>query len=426
MAPKKIIRATVNYIAVSSTELSFAKGDFFYVIDIKDRYYEVMNPMEKTRGLVPMAYFSNLQQKRPESIYPSVNADTRSEYSASDNKSRQSDFIAPRDTPSVAYSASRDTLSVAYSDPRNTTVPSRYTPEPTATRMAETIYSPQGYPTPGPNSPNDSPFGHPNSATPNKSSPQSHTPKSPSSYQLPGIYETSHIHNPLALPTIPNERISLKTCLSSVEVLECQLLNSAWVYTVQLVFINNTCRKFYRTMDDFMNLQVALLNKFEMEAGYSSAQRVIPFLPKQERMTLAQAHKRKSYLTFYLDQLLSLSDKLVDSAEMEIFFVPRGSEVNLERKIDSVDYSDALLDIIEEFKENSKVSITLVDAGQRYEWSVSSRILFSSLWSSVEYYSNDLTEIIYHDEAGRELILQNDLDVGLLFQLPKVELSVLK
>ncbi|KDQ06992.1 hypothetical protein BOTBODRAFT_167440 [Botryobasidium botryosum FD-172 SS1] len=58
--PKIVIRALVDYHAASAQELSFSKGDFFYVISDSDRgdgWYEAHNPVSGSRGLVPRSGF---------------------------------------------------------------------------------------------------------------------------------------------------------------------------------------------------------------------------------------------------------------------------------------------------------------------------------------------------------------------------------
>jgi hypothetical protein len=62
LAPKKVIKALESYNAQSSAELSFRAGDYYYVIDEKEgRMYEVVNPIEKQRGLVYMDYFEEVR-----------------------------------------------------------------------------------------------------------------------------------------------------------------------------------------------------------------------------------------------------------------------------------------------------------------------------------------------------------------------------
>ncbi|KAJ3358818.1 bud emergence protein 1, partial [Kappamyces sp. JEL0680] len=68
LPPKKIIKANANYSAQSVGELSFRKGDFFYVIHDKpdEELYEVINPIEKTRGVVAYRFFQNVARNAAE------------------------------------------------------------------------------------------------------------------------------------------------------------------------------------------------------------------------------------------------------------------------------------------------------------------------------------------------------------------------
>ncbi|EJT97738.1 hypothetical protein DACRYDRAFT_119394 [Dacryopinax primogenitus] len=57
--PQKVIRALSNYRSNAPQELSFLKGDFFYVKDEMNGsgWYEAHNPLTGARGLVPVEYF---------------------------------------------------------------------------------------------------------------------------------------------------------------------------------------------------------------------------------------------------------------------------------------------------------------------------------------------------------------------------------
>ena len=60
LPPQKVIRALQSYRSQAPQELSFTKGDFFYVL--KDlaptgAWYEAHNPVTGARGLVPRSMF---------------------------------------------------------------------------------------------------------------------------------------------------------------------------------------------------------------------------------------------------------------------------------------------------------------------------------------------------------------------------------
>jgi bud emergence protein 1 len=65
--PKKVIRALAGHRPTAPQELSFAKGDFFYVIrDVVsangNEYYEAHNPVTGSRGLVPKSLFEGFDK----------------------------------------------------------------------------------------------------------------------------------------------------------------------------------------------------------------------------------------------------------------------------------------------------------------------------------------------------------------------------
>ncbi|KAI8849304.1 hypothetical protein BC829DRAFT_189322 [Chytridium lagenaria] len=66
--PKKVIRAMESYNARSANELTFVKGDFFYVVSDFERHYEVVNPLEKTRGIVPKSCFEGLEEMQARTL----------------------------------------------------------------------------------------------------------------------------------------------------------------------------------------------------------------------------------------------------------------------------------------------------------------------------------------------------------------------
>ncbi|KAF9534997.1 scd2/ral3 [Crepidotus variabilis] len=63
--PQKVIRALQNYRSQVPQELSFSKGDFFYVTkdaDVGGSWYEAHNPVSGARGLVPRAMFEKFDK----------------------------------------------------------------------------------------------------------------------------------------------------------------------------------------------------------------------------------------------------------------------------------------------------------------------------------------------------------------------------
>ena len=58
--PQKVIRATSSYRSPTPQQLSFQRGDFFYVsreVNEGGSWYEAHNPVTGSRGLVPKSMF---------------------------------------------------------------------------------------------------------------------------------------------------------------------------------------------------------------------------------------------------------------------------------------------------------------------------------------------------------------------------------
>ena len=64
--PQKVIRASGAYRSTAPTELSFQKGDFFYVVrEINNgagEWYEAHNPVSGARGVVPRRLFEEFNK----------------------------------------------------------------------------------------------------------------------------------------------------------------------------------------------------------------------------------------------------------------------------------------------------------------------------------------------------------------------------
>ncbi|WVR03491.1 hypothetical protein IAU60_000482 [Kwoniella sp. DSM 27419] len=55
--PQKVIKALESHRSTNPQELSYTKGDFWYVTGERDAWYEALNPLTGSRGLVPKADF---------------------------------------------------------------------------------------------------------------------------------------------------------------------------------------------------------------------------------------------------------------------------------------------------------------------------------------------------------------------------------
>ncbi|KAJ3106599.1 bud emergence protein 1 [Phlyctochytrium planicorne] len=65
LPPKRVVRAIADYDAQAGNELSFSKGDFFFVmVEDNPSFYEVINPMHRHRGQVPRHLFEDAEASR--------------------------------------------------------------------------------------------------------------------------------------------------------------------------------------------------------------------------------------------------------------------------------------------------------------------------------------------------------------------------
>jgi len=88
--PKKVIQTNQDYEAQYSQEISFKKGEFFFVIEEDDLYYSIVNPPKKITGLVPKIFC--------EAVDKSVKRKTQyAEYSLSRGKTRAEYNLNKRD-----------------------------------------------------------------------------------------------------------------------------------------------------------------------------------------------------------------------------------------------------------------------------------------------------------------------------------------
>ncbi|CCH62641.1 hypothetical protein TBLA_0H03590 [Henningerozyma blattae CBS 6284] len=72
MSPEKVIKAIRSYDSNNSSELSFLKGEFFYVIEEDSTYYGATNPSTGKTGKVRKSFFESFNRTRPGSTVSSV------------------------------------------------------------------------------------------------------------------------------------------------------------------------------------------------------------------------------------------------------------------------------------------------------------------------------------------------------------------
>ncbi|ORY34277.1 hypothetical protein BCR39DRAFT_517407 [Naematelia encephala] len=80
--PQKVIKALTTHRSANPQELSFTLGDFFHVTGERDGWYEALNPLTMSRGLVPKSEFEEFSKggksTRPGSTEPQSRSHTPS------------------------------------------------------------------------------------------------------------------------------------------------------------------------------------------------------------------------------------------------------------------------------------------------------------------------------------------------------------
>lgn len=60
--PQKVIKALNSHRSTNPQELSYSKGDFWYVTGEREGWYEALNPVTGSRGLVPKEDFEEFHR----------------------------------------------------------------------------------------------------------------------------------------------------------------------------------------------------------------------------------------------------------------------------------------------------------------------------------------------------------------------------
>ncbi|KAJ3103522.1 bud emergence protein 1 [Phlyctochytrium planicorne] len=348
--PKKVIRAMQDYTKRAGNELSFVRGDFFYVVNENDRYYEVVNPLEKFRGQVPKEMFEGLEEMQARTL-----ANARAAAGLNPDVGYGDHFFPGMDdiptAPSPAPSAGNGPLrnnSVAsaaqqqrgppeiikpnadgFYVPKHQqlTIPSATSPLPNSSRSGGPPPSPRGYGGGGggtsPVSPTRSTASD---ATQPLTSPSFNRP--PQNQQQPP--------QPVRMQTPQGSRqpsnagfggsMVVHAIIHDMELRE----DGKYWYAVEIEKGSGERSLLFRTFDDFWALQVALLNHFPAESGRRpGVPRIIPFLStppqgeKDKDLPPAAARQRKQLLVTYLAELLRLPAQLIESPQARRFFQPR-------------------------------------------------------------------------------------------------------
>ncbi|KND02250.1 uncharacterized protein SPPG_09055 [Spizellomyces punctatus DAOM BR117] len=434
LPPKKVIKATRPYRPRFVNELGFDVGDFFYVLDEVDaHYYEVVNPVARVRGLVPIAHFEALEkvkaaanssqptyypvqrEERPqESHHRSYHLSTATTVYDDDRK-HESSYSTVSDPRSVDYDSSSHSSSSSMSHDSYSRFPSRSSSHP-STSMASAQPPPRSNmhaSLPSPTSPN---------------TPQ-HQDKQAQFYN-PGIGRQ--------LPKIVSAHVQADTLLP----------DGRFQYTVELHLDDSTKHVLFRVFDDFWALHVALLTQFSVESGRKpNHPRVIPFLPppppsaKPQQpappVSPAEKERRKLALDNYLSDLVLLPPPIEHSPALNRFFMLRKGDVSTPVDV-KFDVSSTLMDLISEYNSfqtiarpgqtisrsrgngaDGSVKIKLhIGDDETIAWRVEESTRFEDVVRNVRAKLDgrsrrDLT-LWYKDECGMLIQVYGETDWGLL------------
>ncbi|KAJ1332244.1 hypothetical protein BSLG_008903 [Batrachochytrium salamandrivorans] len=312
MPPKKVVRASAAYTARFAGELSFTKGDFFYVINERPDglNYEVINPIQRIRGIVPTSHFASLDKVQQEA------------------NARNPDYVGANGGPGDR----------SYQDDQFTNDDYR-----DSYRQSQNQYDQHSS-----DSGNQYYDNHNNGPENGKS------PLSPTSPFL-GQTSAGGSH-----PGHSNASVRDKQ-LSSVLVQRSEQRDDGlWWFTIELKMRDHSSNILFRTYDDFWVLQVSLLNHFPSESGRQNQPRTIPFLPAPTRtLTPEQAQARRHHLNSYMQELIKLPTHIMNAPSVKRFLMVRTGDLDTPMNI-RFDVSETLLDLLTDYQEDADLRIKLI------------------------------------------------------------------
>ncbi|KAJ3040369.1 bud emergence protein 1 [Rhizophlyctis rosea] len=383
LPPKKVVRSMMDYTAQFAQELSFKKGDFFYVInEDSTSYYEVINPIARVRGLVPISCFENLDK-----VVAKANA----------NNADYGDDSRPRTYghPTLHSQSSDDSQDGGYDDSRD------------YTRSA-------------PPQPRTAPYIAPRGVSQHRRRPSTEGTH-PHHHLSPPSAINPHISHGPTSPTSPTgiNQIPPRIIQAIVQNVEMRSDNQ-WHFTIEIKRDDDSRSVIFRVYDDFWACHVALLNHFPSHSGRSQSQpRIIPFLqPPTRDVTPALAQQRRTALDIYLNELLSLPHPISDSFILTRFFMPRKGDIETPTSV-VFDPSTTLMDLISDYKDqdHSSVKIKLSLGEEMVAWKVDDGISYVELLEEVEDKIGAQVEgLAYKDEIGELIELKGNRDLGLLIR----------
>ncbi|KAJ3129382.1 bud emergence protein 1 [Nowakowskiella sp. JEL0407] len=399
LPPKKVIRALMGYTAQAPLELTFSAGDFFYVInETNEWFYEVINPLQKLRGLVPKTHFDTFEKRDPL------------------KKSTQNE------TPSINVSDShppgQNHQPPAHQNDDNERYLSVYSSKSGGSRRTSNGMTPR------------SSYHGGNSSTSRTNSGSGMSDLKDPEKEITFIGKStgsgatrSHDHSTDA-PLTPNSIRSSQIISANIQTHEIRSGYS--IYAIEVLKDDGLKQVLHRTYEDFWGLHISLLNHFPDEAGRKSHSRIIPFLSPPDppskageirNLSPGYVQTQQHQLNIYLEELIKLSVSLLESQPAKRFFTLRNRDTQ-ELGDPDFDVSETLIDMISDYKEDGLVEIKVSTfGGDTLVWKVPDTISFDDFIADVDKkFKYRFRMIVYKDESGELVPLRGDEDLRLLLR----------
>ncbi|KAJ3269608.1 bud emergence protein 1 [Terramyces sp. JEL0728] len=435
LPPKKIIKASKAFQATKTGELSFQKGDFFYVIQERPELevYEVTNPILKLRGLVPMSHFQNVNRNAAEEQYQQQNGNYEND--RYQDYPEEPSYEEPRYEENYDSYPDEGRYDSKYEDERyrkdsryQTQTDSRYQDEFDYYEKEQADYEKNG-----------------NAKYDKYSDRYSEVPwtEAKNNYDQKNSFEKSPYSekkSPFAEPKGPYgdakgfkepsknsyQQDNYNPYVESATVQYCeQGVDKKWVFTVHVKYSDDSLNILKRNYDDFWALQVTLITRFPVEAGRGGEPRSIPFLaPPQGQMTPQQAQQCRFDLHRYLSELVIIPEHVLDSEHVSKFFLVRAGDLN-SSAIDPIDVADTLMDLLEDYQHDTSITIKLVLGQEIIAWKEPKGFTFEDLIiESENRLGFSFESLYYYDEVNNMIPLCGDDDLALLLSLKKLKFYV--
>ncbi|KAI8895972.1 hypothetical protein BC833DRAFT_599362 [Globomyces pollinis-pini] len=217
-----------------------------------------------------------------------------------------------------------------------------------------------------------------------------------------------------------------KVAIDNATVQYCeQKPDGKWQFTVHAKYNNGRLNILQRSYDDFWALHVTLVTRFPKESGRGGEPRSIPFLTiPTGGQNLQQAEMARFDLNRYLSELLTVPGHILQSTYVNKFFEVRAGDTKSFASA-PVDVADTLMDLLEDYQEDSTITIKLCLGEEIIAWKEQRAITYDELCMTAEdRLGFNFSELLYMDECESMIPLYGDSDLKLLMSLKKLKFYV--